>query len=341
MSGYPTTGRPNASPLVTVGLPAFKARFFRAALESILQQTYRNIEVVIVNDASPEDITGIVAGFTDPRIRYSVNAENLGRTSVVRNWNRVLELAAGEYFILASDDDLYAPDYVERLVALAERYPHCHLFHGRSRIIDEQDTVITFAPSCPERESGIDFVWHRMTKSRIHMAPDFMSRTAVLKAAGGFVDFPLAWASDDATWFLVAREGGVAYDGEAVFQWRKSGLNLTNAFPLEPALRSSQEFAHWYVVFQASLEARTEQDRLLLKELRAKSMARFEVLKGTTMVNFWGPNATVFSVVGCLIYWLRHRRRLEISANAFGLAMVHILKTALRNLFRPFLRSSP
>ena len=56
-------------------LPAYKARFFREAIESILNQTYSEFELIIVNDASPEDLDSIVNSYSDERIRYYRNKE--------------------------------------------------------------------------------------------------------------------------------------------------------------------------------------------------------------------------------------------------------------------------
>lgn len=54
-------------------IPAFKQQYLQECIESILAQTYRDFEIVIVNDASPEDLDSIVNSFTDFRIRYYVN----------------------------------------------------------------------------------------------------------------------------------------------------------------------------------------------------------------------------------------------------------------------------
>ena len=54
-------------------LPAYKASFFREAIDSILAQSYTDFELIIVNDASPEDLTSIVNGYSDNRIQYYIN----------------------------------------------------------------------------------------------------------------------------------------------------------------------------------------------------------------------------------------------------------------------------
>ena len=63
-------------PLVSIAIPAYKARHLHESLASALSQTYENIEVVVVNDQSPEDVASVVSQFDDPRIRYFENKEN-------------------------------------------------------------------------------------------------------------------------------------------------------------------------------------------------------------------------------------------------------------------------
>jgi len=63
-------------------LPAYKATFLKEAIESILAQTYGDFELIIVDDASPEDLGSIVGSFHDSRISYHRNAVNIG----ARTW---------------------------------------------------------------------------------------------------------------------------------------------------------------------------------------------------------------------------------------------------------------
>ena len=99
-------------------LPAYKAHFFKEALDSILTQTYKDFELVIVNDASPEDLDSIVEQYDDPRIHYYVNEKNIGGKDLVAQWNHCLEYAQGDYIILASDDDVYHPEYLKKWINL-------------------------------------------------------------------------------------------------------------------------------------------------------------------------------------------------------------------------------
>ena len=106
------------APMVSVCIPAYYAgENLRAAIESVLAQNYQNFELLIVDDASPEDIQGVVNEFNDERIFYVRNKENLGPEG---NWNRCLLLSSGRYFKLLPHDDLLHPECLMRQVATLE-----------------------------------------------------------------------------------------------------------------------------------------------------------------------------------------------------------------------------
>ena len=81
----------------SVTVPAYKAQFLSERIDSILAQTYKNFELIIVNDASPQDLESIVSLYDDTRIRYYKNKFGFGAEHVVGNWNKRLECTKNEY----------------------------------------------------------------------------------------------------------------------------------------------------------------------------------------------------------------------------------------------------
>ena len=80
----------------SITIPAYKDKYLKETIDSVLAQTYTHFEVVIVNDASPYDLDSIVSQYTDPRIRYFKNEKNCGARNVVDNWNICLSHATGD-----------------------------------------------------------------------------------------------------------------------------------------------------------------------------------------------------------------------------------------------------
>lgn len=233
-------------------LPAYKARFFREALDSILAQTYKDFELIIVNDASPENLDLIVKSYDDSRIRYYVNEQNIGGKDLVAQWNHCLEYAKGEYVILASDDDVYFPQYLEKMNALVEKYPDVNVFRPRVQMIGAEGEVCEIESYMQECCTMLEFsyAWMRgYVKSGI---PFYIFQKEALCTMGGFVNFPLAWYSDDATVLSLAG-GGIVTSSEILFSFRLSGESIStkqnNANTLKLKLDATDMFYDWYKVF--------------------------------------------------------------------------------------------
>lgn len=109
-----------SSPLVTIGIPTYNraASFLPETLKAALGQTYRNIEVFVADNASPDRTEEIAGRHVDPRLRYSRHREPVAPHE---NADFCLRSARGKYFILLHDDDLLDADFVETCVAAMEK----------------------------------------------------------------------------------------------------------------------------------------------------------------------------------------------------------------------------
>lgn len=109
----------NGQPLVTVAIPTYNSEPFLAqTLQSALDQTYLNFEIVVYDDRSTDRTREIVKGFKDKRIRFVLNESTLGASG---NWNNCIKSIAGKYFMLLPHDDLLHPMYLEKKVEVFER----------------------------------------------------------------------------------------------------------------------------------------------------------------------------------------------------------------------------
>lgn len=128
----------NKHPRVSIGIPVYNGELYlEEAIESIVAQTFEDFELIISDNASTDRTEEICQAYAakDRRIRYYRNEKNLGPA---RNYNRVFELAKGEYFKWAAHDDLLAPEYLERCVEVLDRNPELVLCYSRVIFIDEQ-----------------------------------------------------------------------------------------------------------------------------------------------------------------------------------------------------------
>ena len=140
-------------------LPAYKAAYLREAIDSILAQTYPNFELIIVNDASPEDLDAIVSSYDDSRIQYYVNKENIGGKDLVAQWNYSISYAKGEYLILASDDDVYHADYLQKMDSIIKKYPNVNVFRPMVQLINHKGDITHIAGLLNEYSSQLSFAY--------------------------------------------------------------------------------------------------------------------------------------------------------------------------------------
>ena len=148
-------------PFFSVTIPAYKTKFLSEAIESILTQTDRDFELIIVNDHSPENVDEIVFKFKDSRIRYYVNDTNCGAINVVDNWNKCLSYARGDYIICMGDDDKLLPCCLSEYRKLISKIPNLAVYHGWTEIINENSEVFMMQEGRPIYENLFSSMYAR------------------------------------------------------------------------------------------------------------------------------------------------------------------------------------
>ncbi|MEO2047111.1 MAG: glycosyltransferase family 2 protein [Pirellulales bacterium] len=130
-------------PRVSIGLPVYNGeQYLVQALESLLGQTFENIEVVVCDNASNDATEQICRDMakSDSRLRYVRNDTNIGGFP---NHNRVFQLSQGELFMWAGYDDLRHQDYVARCVEVLDNRPECAICYSQTQEIDAQGAPLT------------------------------------------------------------------------------------------------------------------------------------------------------------------------------------------------------
>ena len=267
---------------VSVIMPAWKRRFLRRAIESVLSQEFRDFELVVVDDASPEGLGGVVRGFADPRLVYRRNEANIGGGDLAAAWNCAMGHARGDLSVLASDDDEYDPAFLGEMVRLADGKPGVDVFHCRVAYRDAEARESGASELRAGWESAVEFMYNRCVRRMRQCAPEFPFRTEALRAIGGFVPFPRAWHSDDATWMSLARRGGVAYTPRPLLRWRSSPENISSQFEdAAEKIEASELFREWAHAYLAGLEPQSESEREML------ARAHSGVGRGTDHLSLW------------------------------------------------------
>ena len=124
-----------SSPLVSVCIPAYNsASYIRETIDSVLRQTYGNIELVICDDLSSDDTVDVVESIKDPRIRLIKNQNNLGMSG---NWNNCLSHCCGEFIKLLCADDVLREDAIEKETEALMSHPSALLCCSDTQLFDQ------------------------------------------------------------------------------------------------------------------------------------------------------------------------------------------------------------
>lgn len=129
------------NPKVTVFIPVYnKSEYVKEAVESILNQTYKEFELLIIDDCSTDDTLDKIRSFTDDRIRIYVNQKNLGPGG---SSNLAFELARGEYILRLDADDIAPPDRIESQVQYMDSNPHVGVSSGYIKCFGTDENLWT------------------------------------------------------------------------------------------------------------------------------------------------------------------------------------------------------
>lgn len=129
-------------PLVSVIMPAYNAgKFIGYAIESIINQTYTNWELIIIEDKSTDNTLSVIQNYTDDRIRLYKNDRNRG---ISFSTNRGIQVSRGKYIALLDDDDEAMPERLEKQVNYMEENSMIDILGGGSVIIDKYGKMISW-----------------------------------------------------------------------------------------------------------------------------------------------------------------------------------------------------
>jgi glycosyltransferase involved in cell wall biosynthesis len=236
-------------PKISVIVPNYNhAPYLSERLDSILSQTYDDLELLILDDASTDDSHRILMRYySKPRVRIVVNPVNSG--AAFPQWNRGIHLAKGEYVWIAESDDSADPHFLEALVPLLDENPSLGIVYCQSRIIDREGVVVGDSLNWtsdldPERwkadfiNNGSDEIRsYLIHKNTIPNASAVITRRNILRRVLP-VDTSFQLCGDWMHWGKVLLHTDLAYIAEPLNNWR---LGSSNSRPLRPGILEWKE----------------------------------------------------------------------------------------------------
>lgn len=244
----------SASSLAIV-IPYFKNDFFEHVLESLSSQTCLDFTVYIGDDHSPNAIEPILSRYKDKlNIVYHRFDKNLGSISLTKQWERCVNLSTENWIWLFSDDDVIEQNAVEVFYNSIDENNFLYKFN--TQIIDERgilNPMFKKHDSFNKLEGYIssDYLINNRLQAqgfRSFAVEYVFHRSLFLKH--GFINFPLAWNSDDATWlrYSIANGKAIKLLNSTVY-WRLSTSNITSntisPFVIQQKVEASILYIDW------------------------------------------------------------------------------------------------
>jgi glycosyltransferase involved in cell wall biosynthesis len=215
------TNRPK--PLVAVCIPSYNAsKFIKKTIESVLDSTYQNFEIIVNDDASSDNTEDIVKSIDDERIVFFKNKENLG---VPRNWNCSVKRASGKYIGLLNHDDLYGPFWLTFAIHVLEKYPHIGWVATAYQVINSNDQALQIVSHFAEtREYNRSEAFLRIAKLD-GLGPGAIVRREILDDVG-FYDNGAGHSADTDLFMRLASRYPLYYSSKPHTTRRLHGENL-------------------------------------------------------------------------------------------------------------------
>lgn len=253
------------NPKISIILPTYNgSKLIRHSIESCLNQTYTNIELIIVDDCSTDATPEIVRSFTDPRVKYIRNAVN---QRLPKSLNIGFTASTGEYLTWTSDDNEFLPNAIEELLAYMTRHLETDFVYT-DMIVRYFETgkqeIRKFSDPNLEKENNIGAC--------------YLYRRKVYETIGGY-DPRFEWVEDYDYWIRISKQFQMRHYPQALYIYgdHVQSLTSTRRYPIV-MMRDALRYWHGYLstgefietIRQFSVDVRTN------IQGRSKQLAAFQ-----------------------------------------------------------------
>lgn len=207
-------------PLVSVLLPVYNgSRYLKEAIDSVLQQSFADFELIVINDGSTDSTGEIIASCSDPRIRY-FEQQNRGLSATL---NRAISLARGSYLARQDSDDISYPERFARQVAFLDSNPCCGMVGTWAEIWRERRR----SGAVHRHPAGNDVLQFLLLFNNPFVHSSVMMRRDAVAAVGGYLsDRSRQLPEDYELWSRIARRYQVANIPEVLHVYRETGGSI-------------------------------------------------------------------------------------------------------------------
>ncbi len=252
-------------PKISVCIPVFNGQdFIKEAIDSVLNQSFTDFEIIIVDNHSTDNTVNVVKSYSDSRIKLFINENNIG---MIPNWNKTMEYANGKYIKILPADDLIYPNCLELQAKILDEdnEQKISLVGGRRNIINNKGKILFNRGFAKVKQtiSGKDAI-NKVIKSGGNIIGEggaVMFRKEILKKTGVF-NSQIFYVLDLDLWFKILLHGNYAFTPDVVSAFRVSSTSASvevankqkeDYFNFIKKIYSEKEFGLTYINYKIGL----------------------------------------------------------------------------------------
>ena len=207
------------NPLVSILMPCFNhEKYIAVAINSVLEQTYKNIELIIIDDGSSDRTWAEIVKFKD---HPNITVQRQKNVGLIETLKILRKMANGEYITILASDDRFYPWKIEVMIDEFRRQPDIIFCTGKTDIIDQNGNVIG---NIVGEYDGEDDLYNRLINGRTYVSS---VSTIVKSAAYKAVDFFDPYIEDLPAWIQISGAGKTTTVGRIVASYRRTSGSLS------------------------------------------------------------------------------------------------------------------
>jgi O-antigen biosynthesis protein len=261
-----------SAPKVSVIVPNYNhAPYLRQRLDSIVNQTFRDFEVIVLDDASTDNSREVIETYAgDPSFRFLFNETRNG--SAFKQWQKGLESARGEYIWFAESDDCASPHFLSKLLPILEKNESLGLVYCQSYLVDPSSRVLGDALQWTDDLDPARWKTNFINNGRAEIK-DYLSRKNTIPNASAVLirasllrsidrlDAGYQLCGDWLLWIKILLQSNVGYVAEKLNYWRQRSSNARTRPPGVLELNEGGQIIN-YLAKELGVPA-SERDKLL------------------------------------------------------------------------------
>lgn len=216
--------------MLAIIIPYYKLTFFEATLQSLANQADKRFKVYIGDDASPEDCTSLLEKFEGKfDLIYHRFETNLGGTSLTQQWERCIALSKNEeWLLILGDDDVLGENCVANFYnnEIEIRNSTANVIRYACNVINTEGAVFLGPYFHPKLELASAFYCRKVKNLTRSSLSEYLFKREVFNKHK-FVNYPLAWHSDDKAWLDFSENKPIYTINEAFVYVRFSAINIS------------------------------------------------------------------------------------------------------------------